>query len=53
MQAQHYARIVFRLVHDLFVVCVAEECKEGAFDAQRRLDDIGNVTGILFLIEIA
>ena len=55
MQVQYGADIVVALLiltDDLFIVCLAQECKRNTVAAERRLDDIGNVMLVGLLIEV-
>ena len=49
---QNGAHVVFRRVHDLFVVSVAEERERHAVTAERRLDHIRHIVLVRFLIEV-
>ena len=55
MQMQYGADIVVALLiltDDLFIVCLAQECKCNTVAAERRLDDIGDVVLVGLLIEV-
>ena len=52
MQVQNDAHVVLRLVNDLFVIRLAQEGQRHAVAAERRLDDVGDIVLVRFLIEI-
>ena len=55
MQAQHGAHIVlavFILTDHFLIVCLAQKCQCHTVTAQRRLDDIGDIVLVCFVIEI-
>ena len=52
MQVQNHAHVVLRLVDDLLVIRFAQERQRHAVAAERRLDDVGDIVLVRFLIEI-
>ena len=55
MQAQHSADIIVALLvltHDFLIVSLTQEGQRHTVAAQRRLDDVGNVVLIGFLIVV-
>ena len=52
VQVKNGTHVVFRLVHDLFVVSVAEERERHAVAAERRLDDVRHIVLVRFLVEV-
>ena len=51
-QVQHDAHVVLRLVDDLLVIRLAQERQHHAVAAQRRLNDVGDIMLVLFLVEV-
>ena len=52
MQPQHGADVVLGRVHHFLVISVAQEGQHHAVRAQRGLDDIGNIAGVVLLVKV-
>ena len=52
METKHGTYVVLFGIQHLFVIGTAEERKDHTVCAQRRLDNVGHVTGLLFVVKI-